>query len=511
MTQFYSRTALLLLACSALGACTTYQPLSGEAGGEPLRPSFPTRLPPPPETVRPVQPPPPVREAPDTFPARPSSPVESRPLDAPAGSRPMTVTPSYVPPPGQAAPPPYTPPAYTPSSPPAMVTRTEVRRSVTGKVVDTEGPPRIYTVKKGDTLFAIARTLDTTSDDLAKDNKLKAPFRLQPGDKIKGPTTQAKAYVVGAGDTLFAIARRFSVTAAALAEANDISTGASLRPGRKLILPQGYKDKGPTKTEVKTQVPAPQPAYQPPPPRPPAAPYQAPQAPPTYPPYQPPPPRPPAAPYQAPQAPPTYQPYQPPPPPPYQPPATQQPTRPPATPPQTTPYNPQPAPYAPPPVQRPVVPSTTPPGGIVPSTGPLGDAQISQLGRGRFLWPLRGELISTFGPKGTGQRNDGINIRVAAGETIRAAAAGDVVYAGDQVPGFGNLVLVKHADGWVTAYGHLSRVDVKMQQKVAQGQQLGLSGSSGGVGEPQLHFEVRYAPTPSDRARPIDPQLVLPR
>jgi murein DD-endopeptidase MepM/ murein hydrolase activator NlpD len=141
---------------------------------------------------------------------------------------------------------------------------------------------------------------------------------------------------------------------------------------------------------------------------------------------------------------------------------------------------------------------------------PVGDAQISQLGRGRFIWPLQGEVVSEFGPKSAGQRNDGLNVRASAGDSIRAAAAGDVVYAGDQVPGFGNLVLIKHADGWVTAYGHLSRIDVKMQQKVTQGQQIGQAGASGGVSEPQLHFEVRYAPSPLERARPVDPRLVLP-
>jgi murein DD-endopeptidase MepM/ murein hydrolase activator NlpD len=99
---------------------------------------------------------------------------------------------------------------------------------------------------------------------------------------------------------------------------------------------------------------------------------------------------------------------------------------------------------------------------------------------------------------------------LGAGDAVRAAASGDVVYAGDQVPGFGNLVLIKHADGWVTAYGHLSHVDVKMQQRVTQGQQIGEAGSTGGVPEPQLHFEVRYAPSPLERARPIDPKLVLP-
>jgi murein DD-endopeptidase MepM/ murein hydrolase activator NlpD len=134
-----------------------------------------------------------------------------------------------------------------------------------------------------------------------------------------------------------------------------------------------------------------------------------------------------------------------------------------------------------------------------------------QLGRGVFAWPVRGDLIAGFGARGTGQRNDGIDIRAPAGEAVRAAASGDVVYAGDQVPGFGNLVLIKHADGWVTAYGHLARVEVRMQQKVTQGQQIGEVGTSGGVTEPQLHFEVRYAPNPQERARPVDPQLVLPK
>ena len=139
------------------------------------------------------------------------------------------------------------------------------------------------------------------------------------------------------------------------------------------------------------------------------------------------------------------------------------------------------------------------------------NAQIAALGKGRFLWPLRGEILSDFGPKGTGQRNDGINIRAARGAPVRASAAGEVVYAGDQVPGFGNLVLIKHPDGWVTAYAHLSNVDVKIQQKVLQGQQIGEAGDTGGVAETQLHFEIRYAPTPAERARPVAPNLLLPR
>lgn len=137
-------------------------------------------------------------------------------------------------------------------------------------------------------------------------------------------------------------------------------------------------------------------------------------------------------------------------------------------------------------------------------------AQISELGRGKFLWPIRGEILNDFGSKGTGQVNQGVDIQARAGDTVRAAAAGDVAYAGD-LPGFGKLVLLKHADGWVTAYGYLSRVEVKMQQKVSQGQEIGQAGQTGGVSEPQVHFEVRYAANPLDRARAVDPKLVLPK
>jgi murein DD-endopeptidase MepM/ murein hydrolase activator NlpD len=140
------------------------------------------------------------------------------------------------------------------------------------------------------------------------------------------------------------------------------------------------------------------------------------------------------------------------------------------------------------------------------------DQDVIAAGRGLFTWPVKGDTIGTFGPSGAGgQRSDGLNIRANAGDPVRAAAGGEVVYAGDQVPEFGNLVLIKHANGWVTAYAHLSRADVKMRQTVVQGQQIGAVGQSGGVSEPQLHFEVRYAPSPKDKARPINPSLVLPK
>jgi murein DD-endopeptidase MepM/ murein hydrolase activator NlpD len=79
------------------------------------------------------------------------------------------------------------------------------------------------------------------------------------------------------------------------------------------------------------------------------------------------------------------------------------------------------------------------------------------------------------------------------------------------VPSFGNLVLIKHPGGWVTAYAHMGRILVKNRDAVVQGQEIGVVGQTGQVDRPQLHFEIRYAPSPKDKAAPVDPALVLPQ
>jgi len=163
---------------------------------------------------------------------------------------------------------------------------------------------------------------------------------------------------------------------------------------------------------------------------------------------------------------------------------------------------------APPPAQPYTRPAPTPEAAASPS---LADTDVAAAGRGLFQWPVRGRVLSMYGPKPGAQRNDGLDIAGAQGDPVRAAAAGEVVYAGNSVPGFGNLVLIRHDGGWVTAYAHLANLDVKMRQTVTQGQQIGEVGQTGGVDQPQLHFEVRYAPSVKDKARPIDPLLVLPQ
>jgi len=116
-----------------------------------------------------------------------------------------------------------------------------------------------------------------------------------------------------------------------------------------------------------------------------------------------------------------------------------------------------------------------------------------------FLWPVEGEIISGFGPKGGGRHNDGINIAAPRGTLVRAAQSGTVIYAGSDIQGFGNLLLIKHADGWTTAYAHVEELMVRRGDTVARGAAVARVGSSGNVERPQLHFELRQ------EARAIDP------
>ncbi|ESR23551.1 Membrane protein [Lutibaculum baratangense AMV1] len=117
---------------------------------------------------------------------------------------------------------------------------------------------------------------------------------------------------------------------------------------------------------------------------------------------------------------------------------------------------------------------------------------------GMFRWPVRGRVISGFGDKASGGKNDGINISVPEGTAIRAAEEGTVAYAGNELKGYGNLVLVRHKDDWVTAYAHNSEILVQRGDTVSRGQVIAKAGQSGSVNAPQLHFEVRRNSTPVD-------------
>ena len=121
-----------------------------------------------------------------------------------------------------------------------------------------------------------------------------------------------------------------------------------------------------------------------------------------------------------------------------------------------------------------------------------------------FGWPVNGNVISGFGTTANGERNDGINIATAMNTPIRASASGTVNYA-DTLNGYGNLVLIKHADGYVTAYAHADRLLVARGDFVTKGQVIGYAGRTGDVDTPQLHFEIRHDTTP------VDPRTLLAR
>jgi murein DD-endopeptidase MepM/ murein hydrolase activator NlpD len=120
-----------------------------------------------------------------------------------------------------------------------------------------------------------------------------------------------------------------------------------------------------------------------------------------------------------------------------------------------------------------------------------------------FIWPVKGEVIAEFGTTGKGQHNDGINIAVPRGTPVLAADDGVVAYAGNELRGFGNLLLIKHADGWMSAYAHNEVLLVKRGDLVKRGQRIAKVGDSGGVSRPQLHFELRQG------TRAVDPAALL--
>ncbi len=118
-----------------------------------------------------------------------------------------------------------------------------------------------------------------------------------------------------------------------------------------------------------------------------------------------------------------------------------------------------------------------------------------------FRWPVRGRVIAGFGPKPNGLQNDGIDVAVPNGTPVKAAEDGTVAYAGNELKGYGNLVLIRHNNGYVTAYAHASEILVKRGDTVKRGQVIARSGSTGNVNSPELHFEIRKGATPVDPAQ----------
>lgn len=463
MTHLMTRASFIVLAAASLAACATpqYPVVEGQAPREPLtvpKPQYPI-----------VQ---------GETPA--ATPAAAETTGVTAAPTTGAVTTQTLPPPAAVTSQPLTPlAAAIPPQATGVTTTTRTIPVAAGKLVEAEGKSEVYEVEKGEGLYAVARRVGVNAMELARLNDLEPPYALQPGQELKGPASKAKAYVVERGDTLYAIARRFSVRAEDIAVENEIELAAPIAVGQKLVLPAGYKDKGPSTRTVTVEQPRTEPPVQ----EPIAKPATVASTTTTTPVAKP-----------------------------YTPPVT--------TPPVATP--PVAKPYTPPVTAKPYTPPAVKP--IVPSNPPATDAEAAAAGRGLFVWPVQGQVVQAYGPMGNGQRNDGINIAAPQGSAVKAAAAGEVIYAGDKVPGLGNVVLIRHTGNWVTAYAHLSRIDVDnprtvveggvtktIRDQVLQGEMIGEVGSTGGMTSPQLHFEIRYAPSAQDKARPIDPALILPK
>jgi murein DD-endopeptidase MepM/ murein hydrolase activator NlpD len=127
------------------------------------------------------------------------------------------------------------------------------------------------------------------------------------------------------------------------------------------------------------------------------------------------------------------------------------------------------------------------------------DAGPADASSGKFRWPVRGRIIAGYGKRPDGTHNDGINLAVPQGTEIHAVEGGKVAYAGNELKGYGNLVLIRHDNGWVSAYAHAEQLLVKRDDVVRRGQVIAKAGRTGTVDQPQLHFELRHG------AKPVDP------
>jgi murein DD-endopeptidase MepM/ murein hydrolase activator NlpD len=368
-----------------------------------------------------------------------------------------------------------------------------------GKVIGSD-----YVVAPGDTLAVVAERNDTSIRSLIDMNNLQPPYALAPGMHLAlKPRSQ---YVVQQGDTVASLAQRYGISESTLVSVNNLQPPYKVTPGERLSIPSTNEASNqPAMTAAAVPPPTPAGSVS-------SAPLPAPSAPmPTVTTTAPSAPMPtvsgPSVSTQTLPAPTTTTVTP-------MPSATSTaplptPTAPkPAAPTQTVTL-PAPIPAQPAPAAKPAaVPPPQQPAATVPddtaetaSTAVSGPAAGS--GKGAFAWPVQGKVISTFGSSKDGTKNDGINIAAPSGAPVVAAADGTVAYAGNELRGFGNMILIRHDGGYVTAYAHNASLLVKKGDKVKRGQTIARVGATGAVFGPQVHFEIRKG------TQPVDPMSFL--
>ena len=383
---------------------------------------------------------------------------------------------------------------------PAAAARPAVDPASFGKVAGSE-----YVVAPGDTLAVVAARTNTPIRSLIDMNGLQPPYGLAPGMRLA--LKQRSQYVVQQEDTLPDLAARYGVSQSDLVSINNLTPPYVLKPGQRLNIPSQTESSNlPSLTASAVPPPTPAGSVS-------SAPLPAPAAP---------------APTAAPKAsapvtttstsggvsgsslpPPTATPPKP---------AT------PAAVPTTTKATPlPPTPTAPvtsaeetPAPAKTQTATTAPaksktPEQIEAETEAAVDAAeaaksagpAAGTGKGPFVWPVQGKVIGAFGSSKDGMKNDGVNIAAPNGAPVVASADGTVAYAGNELRGFGNMILIRHDGGYVTAYAHNASLLVKKGDKVKRGQTIARVGQTGAVFGPQLHFEIRKG------TQPVDPMSFL--
>lgn len=273
-------------------------------------------------------------------------------------------------------------------------------------------PGGTYVVRRGDTIYSIARAHDVPVRSVIDSNRLSAPYRIEVGQKLAIPA--GRFHVVQRGDTVYSISRQYNVDMASLTSLNRLPPPYTIKLGEKLQVPsQRQVAQSAAGTGSSAGVPLARPV--------------------------------PGA-------------------------AVAMDTT------TTTPTTPTVA----------KDPLPTPPAAV-----------------GAFQWPVQGRILSNFGPKANGLHNDGVNIAAEIGAPVKAAQSGVVAYSGNELKGYGNLLLVRHDNGWMTAYAHNNKLLVQRGDTVVRGQTIAQAGNSGSVVTPQVHFEIRKG------AKAIDPNTVI--
>lgn len=315
---------------------------------------------------------------------------------------------------------------------------------------------RAIEVQRGDTLYDISRRYSVNMRALIETNGMEPPYALDMGDTVFLPPPNV--HVVERGETLYSVSRRYNVDTRSLALLNQMSRPWTVYVGDELLLPPLAREQA--REVVKPVAAAPV--------------------------------------------------------------AVKSPAVPVVVPPSVVAAPalkaPAPKPVATKPVDDKPISLTGDSAAIVkaepkapaakPAPAPPSPMKVtppSTTSAGRdFVWPISGNVLKGFGQGADGIRNDGVNIAASPGAEVKAAAGGEVVYAGSELAGFGNLILIRHPGGWVTAYAHSDTIKVKEGDLVKQGQTIATAGQTGNAGSTQVHFELRKG------KEPVDPALHLP-